>query len=48
MEVKMIGTGAIGAKSSSASTLIDKRILIDCGNGITKRIKQLRRRYFKH
>ena len=48
MEVKVIGTGAIGAKNSSACTLIDKRILIDCGNGITKKIKQLRRRYLKY
>jgi ribonuclease BN (tRNA processing enzyme) len=38
MEIRMIGTGSIGARSRSASTLIDNRILIDCGNGIIKTI----------
>ena len=38
MEIRMIGTGSIGASSRSASTLIDNRILIDCGNGIVKTI----------
>lgn len=41
MEIKLIGTGSIGALQSSASTLINKEILIDMPNGIVKRIKQL-------
>ena len=41
MEIKLIGTGSIGAMESSASTLINKEILIDMPNGIVKRIKQL-------
>lgn len=41
MEIKLIGTGSIGAVQSSASTLINKEILIDMPNGIVKRIKQL-------
>ena len=36
MEIKTVGTGAISAKSRSACTLIDSRILVDCGNGIVK------------
>lgn len=36
MKIKMIGTGAIGAKQNSASTLIDETILVDCGNGTVK------------
>lgn len=36
MKIKMIGTGAISAKQRSACTLIDNKILIDCGNGIVK------------
>lgn len=36
MKIKMIGTGAISVKERSACTLIDDRILIDCGNGIIK------------
>ena len=36
MELKMIGTGSIGASRRSASTLIDNKILVDCGNGIVK------------
>ena len=41
VEIKLIGTGSIGALESSASTLINKEILIDMPNGIVKRIKQL-------
>lgn len=41
MEIKLIGTGSIGAVQYSASTLINKEILIDMPNGIVKRIKQL-------
>jgi len=36
MEIKIIGTGAIPTKNRSASTLIDNKILVDCGNGIIK------------
>lgn len=32
----MIGTGAISVKQRSACTLIDNKILVDCGNGIVK------------
>ena len=34
----MLGTGSISSQSRSASTLIDGKILIDCGNGIVKTI----------
>ena len=40
MELKMIGTGSIAGQSRSASTLIDGKILIDCGNGIVKTIPE--------
>lgn len=36
MKIKMIGTGAISVKERSSCTLVDDRILIDCGNGIVK------------
>lgn len=36
MKLQMIGTGAIGAKERSACSLIDEKILIDCGNGNIK------------
>lgn len=36
MKVKFIGTGDIYVKERSACTLVDNRILIDCGNGIVK------------
>lgn len=36
MRVKTIGTGAISVKQRSACSLIDNKILIDCGNGIVK------------
>lgn len=32
----MIGTGAVYNKERSACTLIDNKILVDCGNGIVK------------
>ena len=32
----MIGTGAISVKQRSACSLVDDKILIDCGNGIVK------------
>ena len=41
MEIKLIGTGSIGAIQSSACTLIDNEILIDMPNGIVKRMKQM-------
>lgn len=41
MEIKLIGTGSIGALQSSACALINKEILIDMPNGSVKRIKQL-------
>lgn len=36
MKIKTIGTGAISVKQRSACTLIDNKILVDCGNGIVK------------
>ena len=36
MKIKMIGTGAISVKQRSACSLIDNKILIDCGNGTVK------------
>ena len=39
MEINIIGSGSIGAISMSASTLIDKKILIDVPNGVVKHIK---------
>ena len=36
MKIKMIGTGSIYAKQRSSCILIDKKILIDCGNGTIK------------
>lgn len=41
MQIKLIGTGSIGAKQSSACTLINEEILIDMPNGIVKKLKQL-------
>ncbi len=40
MKIEFIGTGSIGAIQSSASTLIDDKLLIDIGNGIIKKLKQ--------
>ena len=36
MKIKTIGTGGVPAKQRSSCTLIDNKILIDCGNGIVK------------
>ena len=41
MKIKTIGTGSISADERSACTLIDEKILIDCGNGITKTLLQM-------
>lgn len=38
MKLKMIGTGAWSVKDRSSCSLIDDRILIDCGNGILKNL----------
>lgn len=40
MKVKTVGTGSIWAKERSACTLIDNKILVDCGNGITKTLME--------
>ncbi len=40
MKVRFIGTGSIAGQSRSASTLIDEKILVDCGNGIVKTIPE--------
>lgn len=40
MKLQMIGTGAIGVKERSACSLIDEKILIDCGNGNIKTLAQ--------
>ena len=40
MKIEFVGTGSIGATQSSASTLIDNKLLIDMGNGIIKKLKQ--------
>lgn len=36
MKLKLIGTGSIIGEARSACSLIDEKILIDCGNGILK------------
>ena len=36
MKLKLVGTGAIEGKERSACSLIDGKILIDCGNGNVK------------
>ncbi|MBR3153069.1 MAG: MBL fold metallo-hydrolase [Clostridia bacterium] len=36
MRVKTVGTGSISVKQRSACSLIDDKILVDCGNGIVK------------
>lgn len=36
MKLKLIGTGSIAATERSACSLIDEKILIDCGNGNVK------------
>lgn len=40
MKVKVIGTGAITSKERNACTLIDEKILVDCGNGIVKTLME--------
>lgn len=40
MKIELVGTGSIGAKQSSACTLINDEILVDLPNGIIKRLKQ--------
>ena len=40
MKIELVGTGSIGAKQLSASTLINDEILVDVPNGIIKRLKQ--------
>ena len=40
MKLKLVGTGSIVGKSRSACSLIDGRILIDCGNGIVKTLSK--------
>lgn len=41
MKVNIIGTGSIGSKYMSATTLIDNHVLVDIPNGATKFIKEL-------
>lgn len=41
MKIELIGTGSESAPQLSSSTLIDERILVDAGNGIVKKLKQL-------
>lgn len=41
MKIELIGTGSVSAPQLSPSTLIDDKILIDAGNGIVKKLKQL-------
>ena len=40
MKIKTVGTGNIYVADRSACTLIDDRILMDCGNGIVKTLLQ--------
>ena len=40
MKIKLVGTGSIEANERSSSTLIDDKLLVDMGNGITKTIVQ--------
>lgn len=41
MKINIVGSGSIGSKFMSASTIIDNHILIDAPNGIIKYLKQL-------
>lgn len=41
MKIEFIGTGSVRASELSACTLIDGNLLIDVGNGIVKRMKQM-------
>lgn len=36
MKIRLVGTGSLTAAESSACSLIDDKILVDCGNGIVK------------
>ena len=38
MKLQIIGSGAIITKNASASTLIDGKILVDCGAGTFKQL----------
>lgn len=40
MKIKTVGTGSIWTKERSACTLIDNKILVDCGNGTTKTLME--------
>lgn len=40
MKLKLVGTGAIIGKERSACSLVDEKILIDCGNGIVKTLTE--------
>lgn len=40
MKIKTVGTGAITGAYRSACTLVDDKILIDCGNGIIKTLEE--------
>ena len=40
MKLKLVGTGAITGKERSACSLVDEKILIDCGNGIVKTLTE--------
>ena len=40
MNIHFVGTGAVGAVERSACSLIDGKILIDCGNGLVKTIME--------
>ncbi len=40
MKLKLVGTGAILGKDRSACSLVDNKILIDCGNGLLKTLIQ--------
>ena len=40
MKLKLIGTGAITGKNRSACSLVDGKILVDCGNGILKTLTE--------
>lgn len=41
MKIEFVGTGSVRAPQLSACTLIDGNLLIDVGNGIVKKIKQM-------
>lgn len=40
MKLKLVGTGAIKGPDRSACSLVDDKILIDCGNGLLKTLEQ--------